>query len=261
MSSMMIVFFTASCDKKEGCTDKTALNYDADAEVDCCCEYAPVIYADSTAYKLHMHQYVGDLVFTPGNTYSIGGVLTQLDIARFYVSNIRLVDADGNEMPFYKVYLLADAGFEEYDLGSNVTGNFTKIRFDIGVDAGANHTDPGDYPSSHPLSYQSPAMNWGWSFGYIFMLIHGEVDTDADGSTDASLINHLGTDELLRTVEVEYPLTSTKEAEATIHLNVDWALLYQGINLALDYKTEVTDEPELAEALMNNAPGMFSIEE
>ncbi|HRH37881.1 MAG TPA: hypothetical protein PK760_06020, partial [Flavobacteriales bacterium] len=29
-----------SCKKKEGCTDPTASNYDADAEKDCCCEYA-----------------------------------------------------------------------------------------------------------------------------------------------------------------------------------------------------------------------------
>lgn len=28
-----------SCKKKEGCTDPTASNYDADAEKDCCCEY------------------------------------------------------------------------------------------------------------------------------------------------------------------------------------------------------------------------------
>ncbi|MBL0127215.1 MAG: T9SS C-terminal target domain-containing protein [Flavobacteriales bacterium] len=29
-----------ACKKKEGCTDQQALNYDADADKDCCCEYA-----------------------------------------------------------------------------------------------------------------------------------------------------------------------------------------------------------------------------
>lgn len=29
-----------SCKKKEGCTDPTAINYDADADKDCCCEFA-----------------------------------------------------------------------------------------------------------------------------------------------------------------------------------------------------------------------------
>ena len=29
-----------ACKKKEGCTDTNALNYDADADKDCCCEYA-----------------------------------------------------------------------------------------------------------------------------------------------------------------------------------------------------------------------------
>lgn len=32
----------SSCSKKEGCMDPAATNYDANAEKDCCCEYAPV---------------------------------------------------------------------------------------------------------------------------------------------------------------------------------------------------------------------------
>ena len=37
-----------SCKKKEGCTDPTATNYDADADKDCCCEFAPAGNATTT---------------------------------------------------------------------------------------------------------------------------------------------------------------------------------------------------------------------
>ncbi|MBC8047451.1 MAG: hypothetical protein H7Y00_11695 [Fimbriimonadaceae bacterium] len=254
----LLSFFIISCDKKEGCMDDTASNYDPDAEKDCCCEY---IVDDHTSYKLHMHQFVGAEEFVPGNLYTIGGVKTQLDVARFYISNIRLVDSAGNETPFTGIYLLADPGFEDYDLGDQFAGNYTKIRLDIGLDSATNHSDPGDYPSSSPLSYQSPAMNWGWDFGYMFMLIHGEVDTDNDGITDGNLINHLGTDDFLTTVEIDYALITEPATENIIHLTVNWADFYNGIDLSTDYHTEVTDDPVLANALRLNIPDMITAEE
>ena len=41
---LLILAVTAlpACKKKEGCTDPAAINYDADADKDCCCEYASV---------------------------------------------------------------------------------------------------------------------------------------------------------------------------------------------------------------------------
>ncbi|MFN0276017.1 MAG: MbnP family protein, partial [Chitinophagales bacterium] len=141
------LIFLGSCDKKKGCTDSAATNFDSEAEVDCCCEY-DTIPADSLAtFSMNLTQFVGSEVFIPGNTYSIGGVKTQLEIARFYISNVRLINASGNEVPFEGLYLLADPGFDNYDLGNAPAGEYTKILFDVGLDEETNHSDPGDYPS------------------------------------------------------------------------------------------------------------------
>lgn len=262
ITGVCTLLYLSSCNKKEGCTDATANNFDAEAEVNCCCEYDTLPAETNAKFSMHLHQYVGSEIFVPGNVYEIGGVKTQIDVARFYVSNIRLVDSSGAETAFAGTYLLADPGYEEYELGEIPhTGTYTKIRFDVGLDEEANHSDPGDYPASSPLSYQSPAMNWGWDFGYMFVLVHGLVDTDGDDVTDATLINHLGTDEFLTPVEIDYNITSVTTAENTIHLQVNWADFYDGVNLAVDYQTEVTDDPVLADKLINNVPGMISTED
>lgn len=50
--SYKILFISAfaaiSCERPEGCTDPLALNYDENAEKNCCCEYAPVLNVPST---------------------------------------------------------------------------------------------------------------------------------------------------------------------------------------------------------------------
>lgn len=38
----------SSCKKEQGCTDPAAINYDADADEDCCCAYAPVNVNNNT---------------------------------------------------------------------------------------------------------------------------------------------------------------------------------------------------------------------
>ncbi len=48
-----------SCKKKEGCTDPTATNYDADADKDCCCEYASIASFTVSALDANTNQVEG----------------------------------------------------------------------------------------------------------------------------------------------------------------------------------------------------------
>lgn len=252
------VIILSSCSKKEGCTDTSALNFDPDAEKNCCCEYA-----ETTEVGIHFHSFVGADVLNNGSTYEINGTTIRLDNARFYISNIRLVDANGNEVKAEGKYLLIDPAIEEYELGGFPSGNYTKIRFDVGIDSITNHSaDPADYADGDPLGYQTPAMNWGWTFGYMFVLVHGQIDADDDGTLDAYLIYHLGTDEFLTPIEIDYALDATNSnEEATVHLTVDWNKFFDDVNLATEYHTEVTDDYPLASKLRSNIPSMITIEE
>lgn len=259
-SSLVLItttlFFTASCNKKEGCTDPAATNYDPDAEKDAGCEYA-----DMFSLEMHFHSYVNGDLLELGNTYDINGVATQLDLVRMYVSNIRLVDSAGNETAAEGKVLLVQTEPDEYEIGELPAGHYTKIRFDVGLDSATNHSDPATYNSDDPLSFQTPSMNWGWTEGYIFLMVNGEVDTDADGTPDTSLQGHLGTDDYLAHVEINYDLTAADASTGIIHLVINWADLFDGIDLATDHITHVMDNVPMADAMLANIPGMISKEE
>ncbi|MBC8173083.1 MAG: hypothetical protein H7X71_04180 [Chitinophagales bacterium] len=255
---VLCALFLASCTKKEGCTDELATNFDPEAEKDCCCEYASEVNFD---LEMHLHQFVGSDSLVEGNTYLINGVATKMDIVQFYISNIRLVDDAGNETVAAGTYLLAKPETDDYEIGSFPAASFSKIRFDVGIDSVTNHADPSLYTADNPLSFQSPSMHWSWSMGYIFLMVTGEIDTDDNGTLDDPMQAHLGKDEYLAEVEIDYPFTAPAGSSSTIHLNVDWALFWSGIDIASDHWTHVDDNITLANALKDNIPGMFSKEE
>lgn len=117
---------------------------------------------------------------------------------RMYVSNIRLVDGDGEEVEleleqdgtwqFENVALLdfedgtglcADTG--NADLNSTVVGtvpegDYTGVRFDVGVPADLNHTDPNI--AEAPLNVLP--MTWNWLAGRKFVRFDLLVDNFPD---------------------------------------------------------------------------------
>lgn len=138
----------------------------------------------------------------------------QVNDARFYVSNVRMVNDKGEETPVTldqdglwqvdDVALLdfedasggcADAGTPE--LNTSIRGTVpeqtfvcpecepTAILFDLGVPFALNHLDVTMAPS--PLNI--PAMWWNWQGGYKFVRI--DLKTDA-AATDGAWFIHLG---------------------------------------------------------------------
>lgn len=244
-----------SCSKTEGCTDPAALNFNANADEDCCCEYATTFDLD-----MHLHPYVGASGLTEGSIYNLFGVQTQLDLVQFYVSNIRLVDAAGNETAA-NTFLLVKPETEEYTVGAYPEGTYTSIRFDIGMDSVTNHGDPTQYPTGDPLGPQFPNMSWGWDMGYIFVRVDGIADQNLDGTPETFFEMHVGDEPLLRTVELDFPLTGEAGGSYTAHINVNWLDFFDGIDMTGDISTHTSDNMTLATALADNLQGMFSIEE
>ncbi len=127
-----------------------------------------------------------------GQSYdSIGQSNTTIEFLdiRFFVSNVRLVDDGGNEVPM----TVADDG--EWQLGGSVlldfedgsggcsegttaetntvvsgtvpNGTYTGVRFDVGLPFEQNHLNVDK--SDPPLN--TPAMFWNWAAGYKFVRI------------------------------------------------------------------------------------------
>lgn len=249
------LLIVSSCSKKEGCTAPTATNYDPDAEKNVGC-----LYEETYAVEMHVHQFLNDIELEEEMPYVINGVNTNLNLAQFYVSGITLVDANGNEFKQDGLYLLVQPETEEYAIGDFPAGDYTSVKFDIGIDSATNHGDPSLYPIGDPLGAQTPSMHWGWSFGYIFMRIDGEVDSDGDGTPDpaGAFEMHLGTDHYLASIEVEMPISIGQGLENIVHLQADYTSFFTGVDMVNDNTTHTTDNVTLANLLLDNIYTMFS---
>ncbi|NOK58173.1 MAG: hypothetical protein GFH25_541210n19 [Chloroflexi bacterium AL-N10] len=120
--------------------------------------------------------------------------------ARFYVSNIQLITADGIETPLeleqdglWQHENVALLDFEDASggcstgnedtrsivVGTVPPGQYTQVKFDLGVPFDLNHLDTTVAPS--PLNL--PAMWWSWQAGYKFVRIDMSL---ADAATEAA---------------------------------------------------------------------------
>jgi uncharacterized repeat protein (TIGR04052 family) len=142
---------------------------------------------------------VGDQVFTCGESYTgigtMSSTVTPSDF-RFYVSEVLLIGADGSAVPValdqdgrwqYRSVALLDFenkagpcanGTEEIRdvvLGAVPSGNYTGLRYVLGVPFGLSHDDATIAPS--PLNLTS--LFWTWQSGYKFLRI--DMMTGANG--------------------------------------------------------------------------------
>lgn len=106
---------------------------------------------------------------------------------KYVISNIRLVKADGNEIP-YKVNDL-DQGAAVIDqakpetlryLLSNIpAGEYKKIKFGLGVKKDLNVLDQVRFPKFYAAAGSNDTqMMWEWGAGYRFTKIEGFYGTD-----------------------------------------------------------------------------------
>jgi hypothetical protein len=107
------------------------------------------------------------------------GEIYALDHFDYYVSDV-LLTHDGGQLTTVQqaVYLVEPDNHVLY-LGLVNVENIEEIEFTVGVpnrfntQQGIEAADISTYPESHPLSFQLPSMYWGWSFGYMPMIIGG----------------------------------------------------------------------------------------
>jgi hypothetical protein len=130
---------------------------------------------------------VGSEVLQLDNNYtSLNGDLFKLAHFNYYLSNLHLIHDGGQDLDLSDTVFLIKHNQYVLNLGILSIQNIESIQFGIGVppilntQAGANALDISSYPSNHPLSFQDPSMYWGWSAGYMHMIIGGRADANND---------------------------------------------------------------------------------
>lgn len=170
--------FTTSC-KTEGCTDETALNYNAEAtKDDGTCEFQ--VYGDATISV----DYVWGMDAVP---FSMNTTVVQpktgdtlnFTTLKFYISNIKLQDMNGDWWIEENSYHLVDASSTEKStitLSNIPEGHYVAMEYTLGVDSARNVSGAQD----GALSIAN-GMFWSWNSGYIMAKFEGTSPNAADG--------------------------------------------------------------------------------
>ncbi len=190
----------------------------------------------------------------------------QVSELKYIISNIVFIDANGDEFayPQAESYFVVN---EENPLSkaislSNVAGgNYTKVRFGIGV-------DQSNYPLNGVNDFiptaQETGMLWSWSAGYKFIKFEGTFS----GPTHANspFIFHIGshgtTLDNYRTVTMDLTqaLNVSQEATGSVAINLDVAKIFDSVtNFSLEEKSDVQVDPVYAPIMANNFAASFSI--
>ncbi|MBE9047862.1 metallo-mystery pair system four-Cys motif protein [Pleurocapsales cyanobacterium LEGE 10410] len=167
--------------------------------------------SDTKEIAIDFEAWVGNREFTCGESYDAVGAgestVTPTDF-RFYVSDVALIDEDGNAIPleleqdgkwqYQNVALLdfedgtsaCDNGTAEMRtmvVGTIPEGDYQSLQFTLGVPEQLNHKDAAIAPS--PLNLTS--MWWNWQGGYKFLRVDLETEQAiANVGSSHSQANH-----------------------------------------------------------------------
>ncbi|MFN3874701.1 MAG: MbnP family protein [Flavobacteriales bacterium] len=195
-----------------------------------------------------------------------GDIRFMAEMLRFYLSDIRVVAADGSDAPLSQVKLI--------DLGNGPmtiemaapAGTWLGLRAGLGLPHDLNHTDPVLYGADHPMSVNT-GMYWTWASGYKFILFDGRFNPDP--ASTAPLLSafsvHTGMDTCYTTLDLFPALPfSTERGEATgltLRVAVDGFLQTpeETIDVVTENQAHGSNYP-LALKLTRNAKRSISIE-
>lgn len=119
------------------------------------------------------------------------GIAVELEHFNYYLSDVKLFHDNGQQTNLpTDIWLITPTQHVLY-LGFLQVNQLDSIHFTVGVpkryntQAGTLAQDISTYPETHALSFQSPSMYWGWSFGYMHMIVGGKADSNNDGVPNA----------------------------------------------------------------------------
>jgi hypothetical protein len=141
---------------------------------------------------LNIEPKFGNQSFVLNQTY-IGndGVAVEIQDFNYYLSDVSIFHDNGQQTDLSNDIWLVTSTQHSLYLGYLGIDQLDSICFTIGVpkryntQSGSLAQDISTYPETHPLSFQSPSMYWGWAFGYMHMIVGGKADNNNNGIPNA----------------------------------------------------------------------------
>ncbi|MFN7116734.1 MAG: MbnP family protein [Saprospiraceae bacterium] len=272
VSFLCIVIISSCYENRSGCLDLRATNFDIDADRECdnCCIYPQLklvfehkLLPDSAANLTYTTSVYKD---GAGNEFRVKDI-------QFYVSNARLIRADGTVVAPQdsllvsiqppggtatrqniadNVAIINRSNFAAAEMGRFIaTGSFTKIAFTLGLSDVLNQVIPTSLPDSlvnHPL--ENTAMYVNADTGFIFnrlQIFNSATATDTTFTTFRVLPPNL--------VNVELPLNANiiEGYHIRVIVRIDYLKWFANVNLKSDSPATV------ATKITNNLRNAFSV--
>ncbi|MBU2929493.1 MbnP family protein [Winogradskyella psychrotolerans] len=224
---------------------------------------------------------------------SDAGQVHHFQEVKYVVSNIRLIKADGTEIPYNvndldngaTVVNQSNPETLSYVLSDIPVGDYSEIKFGLGVRSDLNTLDQVSFPDFYDnAGANDTQMHWEWGTGYRFTKIEGFYDTDNkelsfhSGSTlEGEEGNYTQGVDAYRDITLTLPTTAVVGNSApTISIKADFDYLLSGDSYTVtlvsteDITNNATPSAHTATEMMKfvdniggdsntTSPGMFSI--
>lgn len=190
----------------------------------------PLTFFSQKSLYLHLDPYVEGNPFIINNAFTgFDGKSVKIDCFNYYFSSLTVVHDGGQVLSYSDTVFLIKLDNHLLYLGDQNITNIEQITFMIGVpkplntQSGLQAQDISLYPENHPLSFQSPSMYWGWQFGYMHMIVGGNVDGNNDGIPETYFeLHNLGnTNQQTVNLPIIQTNTNQEQVDVYVHCNID----------------------------------------
>lgn len=172
-----------------------------------------------TNFSLHLKPTVESQNFDLNQTLTNkNGVKFSVQHFDYYLSHLHVIHDGGQDLDLSDTVFIVKYDDNILDLGNLNITEVESVKFGVGVPIELSHTDIAAYPENHPLSFQEPSMQWGWSAGYIHMIVGGLADGDNNDVPEAYFeIHSLGDGNYY---EIEVPVNAITESDNSKSINL-----------------------------------------
>ncbi|MEY8758609.1 MbnP family protein [Chryseobacterium tongliaoense] len=222
---------------------------------------------------------LGDIVLNQTVQTSSDGQKHQFSALKYVISNISLIDENGNEFkyndnnPDKGAFIIdqadAVAGIVYLNLNEIPKNNYKKIKFGLGISQNAYLLGQNGQAEFWNKA-KAKGMSWSWAAGYVFVKLEGKYGTS---SADTEFMNHTGnmgnvsannTPDLYREITLDLPTTArvTGTVTPSIHILADLNQYLSGeTSLALSAANDMMmgSSPHLVN-VTNNLTKMFKVD-
>lgn len=141
-------------------------------------------------------------------------------------------------------------------------GDWTSLRFSVGLPPALNDRDPATWAPGHPLNPNLNGLHWSWQGGYIFLALEGRFWKEGEDDTQApGFAYHLAREPFRTSVSIPLSFRTGSGENDHVALELDLTRIIDGakpISFTRDgASTHSKDGDPLAAALHENLKSAF----